>query len=259
MPKGRGRFREIMGGSVDQIKTRCCNRSLSTSYDQYAVRNNGANPRQFRREAAWVYYKIGALYQRLGRAEESEDAIERSSQILAGLVAGFREVTEYRTKLVDVAMMTDPWSAREASLPDLEIRLRRARMLIEPLTGDVSSAPRLDVARVHVLAKLGVILQRLGQLDEAEANYREAIEIAGQILDQSPDNIRIKVDRVDIREELAMLLVNRGSGGRGDRPNRPGRRRVNRRKHDPRRWPATDRPLSPARRRQPNARPRPAS
>ena len=130
--------------------------------------------------------------------------------MLDDLVARFPGVPEYRAKLVEIAIMAEPWSADAASLERLENRLRQARTIVDELAAESPENLVYEQDQIHVHAKLGVVLQRRDRAEEAEGCYRRAIEIAGRLIDRSFRPERARVDRMDVREELAMLQFDRG-------------------------------------------------
>jgi tetratricopeptide (TPR) repeat protein len=182
--------------------------SVLTFYDRFATRN-ATNP-ALEGEAAWAYRKVGVLNERLGRPVEAEAAYARAIGILEGLVRRYPAAPEYRLRLVDTYDIVDPWSAESSTLDVMEKRLRRASELIDQLvaegTGDINYAH----AQVHVRAKLGMALQRLGRDKEAEDSYRQALDLEGAILSRRPNDGRTIFDRGTTRHALAMLLLNRG-------------------------------------------------
>ncbi len=182
--------------------------TILSFYEQFATKNQ-TEPK-LQGDAAWAYFKVGTLYQQLGREREAEDALGRAGATLDDLVARFPEVAEYRAKLVEIAIMAEPWSADPSSLDRLEGRLRRAKAIGEALVIESPNNVAYRQNQIHVEAKLGVVLHREGRSDEAESCYRRAIEVAGELVERSPTNERAQVDRVDIREELALLEFERG-------------------------------------------------
>jgi eukaryotic-like serine/threonine-protein kinase len=182
--------------------------NVLTFYDRF-VKQNASDPK-LQGEAAWALFKVGALQEQLGRAEEAEKAVSRASAMLDDLVSRFPHVAEYRTKLVEIAIMAEPWSADPSSLERLEGRLRRARIIVDELAAESPENLAYVQDQVHVHAKLGVVLQRRERPDEAEKCYRRAITLAGDLMARSPKPERARVDRMDVREALAMLQIDRG-------------------------------------------------
>jgi len=182
--------------------------SVLTFYERFAERNE-ANPR-LQSEAARAYFRVGTLYERLGRGREAARAKARAVEMLEGLVARFPRVPEYRARLVEVDIRADPWSADPASLEGLEGRLSRARGLVDGLAREAPDDLDHLQSQVHVHAKLGVVFQRLGRADDAEACFRRAVDLAGSLIERSPGKIRPVIDRVDTREALARLQLDRG-------------------------------------------------
>ena len=88
--------------------------SVLNFYEQFAHRNE-TNSR-LKAEAARAYFKVGALLERLDRFEEAEPAMARAFAMFGELATEFPSVVEYRAKLVEIAIMTDPWSVEPAML-----------------------------------------------------------------------------------------------------------------------------------------------
>ncbi|MDB5352346.1 MAG: protein kinase family protein [Planctomycetota bacterium] len=193
------------GGSQDNAVLL---QSILTFYDRFARRNE-AEPR-LQGEAAWAYFKVGLLYEHLGRARDAEEAISHASGMLEDLIKRFPSVAGYRSKLVEIIIMVEPWSADPAALQRLEDRLLRARAIIDGLVAESPENPAYIEAQIHVYAKLGVVFQRRNRPDEAEASYRRAIAITGARLERSPADDRARTDRADIREDLAALQLDHG-------------------------------------------------
>jgi tetratricopeptide (TPR) repeat protein len=186
-------------------------RSLLSFYERFA-QQNAKNPR-LQGEAAWAYCRVGALYEQLGRDAEADAAIKHAVGMLENLVAQFPGVAEYRVKLVDTIITEDPWSASTELLKRLAGWLKGARALIDELAASAPDNVEYAQSQVHVHAKLATVLARLGRPDEAETSYRHAIELENALVDRSPQPTRVRLDRSDTREALAVLLLSQ------DRPS----------------------------------------
>jgi eukaryotic-like serine/threonine-protein kinase len=185
--------------------------SVLNFYEQFAHRNE-TNSR-LQAEAARAYFKVGSLLERLDRFSEAERAMARAFALFEELVSEFPGVVEYRTKLIEIAIMTDPWSVDQVTLVPLESRLRRARELVDQLA--VENPQDLDrvQSQIHVYAKLGAVMQRLDRPGDADSAYRRAIDFAGSLMERSSNPVRATIDRADVREALALLVLE--AGGRG--------------------------------------------
>ena len=181
--------------------------SVLSFYDRFASQN-ATNPR-LEGEAAWAYRKVGALYERLGRDDDAQQAYARAIAMFETLVARYPKVSEYRSKLVQTFDMADPSAAEAASLDRIENWLRRARPLIDRLVIEEPENKEYGSFRTRIYVKLGGTLKRLDRLDEAEACYREAITIEGQLIDQSPGHAPPRIDRATTREALALIALQR--------------------------------------------------
>ena len=202
------------GGRRTRKTTPRCSESVLTFYDRFAAQN-ATNPR-LQGEAAWAYRKVGALYETLGRADEAETAYARAIAMFEELVARYPDDPEYRFKLVRDLRHGRPLVGR----PGLA-RTAGAAAPAGPGRSSTGSPPGRPTtsttlqAQVHVHAKLGTALQRLGRADEAEACYRRAIDLEGTLIERSARNDRPRLDRATTREALALLELERGRRRRG--------------------------------------------
>jgi eukaryotic-like serine/threonine-protein kinase len=184
--------------------------SVLTFYDRFAQQNaTDPNPR-LEAEAAWAYRKVGALYARLGRDADSEDAYSRAIAMFETLARRYPDVPEYRAKLVRTFDMVDPQSAPAASLDRLARWLQQARVLIDELVREKPDDAGYASLRARVYVKLGATLKRLNRFDEADECYRGAIAFEGKMLDQFPANDGLRIDQASTREALALLDLDRG-------------------------------------------------
>ena len=119
----------------------------------------------------------------------------------------YPEDDSVRSLMVQSIVMENPWSTPERSLPVLETRLRRARVVAQKLVTLTTSKEDPTKNQIQVETKLGVVLQRLGRLREAEAAYVLAIELAGTFRRRSPHSPIPLFDRITIREILGSLLI----------------------------------------------------
>jgi serine/threonine protein kinase len=182
--------------------------SVLEFYERFA-RSNATNT-ELVSEAARAYFKVGSLLERLDRPKEAEDAMARAADMCEGLLKRNASAVEYRLKLVEIAIMTDPWSVDATALAPLERRLRRAREIVDGLATESPDDLDFVQSQIHVHAKLGAVMQRLEHPDEAEAAYRFAIERAGWLMQHSDAPTRATIDRADVREALALLALERG-------------------------------------------------
>jgi hypothetical protein len=182
--------------------------SILTFYERFA-RENSANPR-LEGEAAWAYRKVGALFERLGREPEAENAYARAIAMLEALVERYPNVPEYRSKLVQTFDMAEPTSAAPATLERLETWLRRARVLIDRPVSEDPDDPEYAFLRTRIYVKLGGTLQRRNRSDEAESVYREAIQFEGRQIDRFPWMGGHRIDRATTLEALGLIELERG-------------------------------------------------
>ncbi|WP_165227433.1 serine/threonine-protein kinase [Aquisphaera insulae] len=179
-----------------------------TFYDRFA-RQNASNS-GLKAEAAWAYRRVGAIQASLGRPAEAEQAFRRAISMLEELVKEAPHRPDLRMRLVEASIMSNPWTIDDGELETLEARLRRAAIHVDSL--DSLGAPSADaeISRIHVHSKLGSVLRRRGQIDEARTSYNRAIAVADRILAADPRSLRARVDRGDVREALAALEIQEG-------------------------------------------------
>ncbi|HWE38072.1 MAG TPA: serine/threonine-protein kinase [Isosphaeraceae bacterium] len=197
--------RTKMGGPTDVSGLL---QSVLSFYDRFATQN-ATNPK-LQGEAAWAYRKVAALYEFIGRDADAEPHLARAIGMLEDLSKQYPDDPSYRVKLVETYLMTRPWTADPSSLGRIESRLHRARELAEQIAAETPGDAEAEKDVVEALGKLGATLQRLDRLDEAEPCYRRAIDLCDGIVGRIQRPWRVRLDRVAVREALAMLLVTRG-------------------------------------------------
>ncbi len=178
--------------------------SILTFYDRFGRRNE-ANP-VLQGEAARAYFKVGTLHERLGRDADAEAALARALAILEDLIRRYPQAPQYPSLFIEVVIESDPWTVAPGRLERLANRLKRARDLADALAAASPNEPDPIQAQVHVHAKLGTTLRRLGHPSDAEASYRTALDLATDLIAKAPGTNRPRLDRSDIREALAELL-----------------------------------------------------
>lgn len=184
--------------------------SILHFYDKFARQNATAPNPGLEGEAAWAYRKVGALYARLGRDADAEDAYSRAISMFETLARRHPNNDEFREKLVQTFDMADPQSAPPESLERLENWLQRARTLIDELVREDPDEPEYAALRSRIHVKLGATLKRLNRLDLADATYREAIDFERENLERNPANDGMRIDLATTREALAILDIERG-------------------------------------------------
>ena len=198
--------------------------SVLNFYERFAERNQ-TNSR-LQAEAARAYFKVGSLLERLDRIEEAERALERAVEMFEELVAQIPErgrvpFEDRRNRDHDRSLV-----GRSASLLPLGRRLRRARELVDQLAAGNPQYLEYVQSQIHVYAKLGAVMQRLDRPGDAESAYRRAIEFAGSLMERSSSPARATIDRADVREALALLVLGERAKRRGTRAAGRRRRRL---------------------------------
>ena len=185
-----------------------CSQSILTFYDQLrpSERDQSAARRRGR-----LGLSQGRSSLRPARSDaDAEEAYARAIAIFEQLAARYPDVPEYRSKLVQTFDMAEPHSADASSLKRIEGWLRRARKVIDQLVDRAPDNAEYTWLRTRVYVKLGTTLTRLGQSDEAVACYQEAIAYLGTLIDRSPSNDALRLDRATAIEALAMIALERG-------------------------------------------------
>ena len=174
-------------------------------FDRFAQKNE-TDPK-LQGEAAWAFFKVGLINERLGHEAEAAKALDRSVSIFEGLVKRFPTAPEYRAKLVEIANMADAWSVAPATLPALEKRLHRAQGLVDQLVDEEPENTRLGINQLQVYAKYGIVQQRLGRKLEAEKAYRQALSLGDALVERASRKDRPRIDRADVCGVLARLEI----------------------------------------------------
>jgi tetratricopeptide (TPR) repeat protein len=182
--------------------------SILGFYEQFAQENE-TNPR-LEGEAAWAYRKVGALYERLDRESDAEAAFGRAIAMFESLVKRYPHEEQYRLRLVQTFDMADPHSASAPSLERLERWLQRAKTLSDGLVQAAPENREYNWSRTRVYVKLGATLERLNRLEEAERTYRDVIAFLGKLIERSPADAPLWIDRATALEAQGRIALKRG-------------------------------------------------
>ena len=182
--------------------------SVLASYDQFA-QNNKANA-QVQSEAAWVYYKMGTLNERLGRREQADQAFNRTLAIFDELSSHNPQQPAYFKRFFRVCAALNPWQTDPAKLGAIERRLRGMETSIGRLVAASPGNPDYLRGQVQLLAKLGLVHHKQGRPD-AEASFRRALELASILVEREPEKASPHSDRSDVLEAYALVLADGGN------------------------------------------------
>ena len=161
--------------------------SILGFYDRFAALNE--TNATLKREAAKAHRRIGELRQRLGQFDAADTAFGRSAALFEALAVEFPDSPDDRHALAETLIVHEPRSdAPDALEPALE-RWRRAREIEEKLAGDLPDQMEYVAALAGIESKLGVILDRLGRTDDAEASLQRAVDLRTSLAERFPQRI----------------------------------------------------------------------
>ena len=184
-------------------------RSVLTAYDEFSRSPDNKTDASLQSQAAWVYYKMGALSERLGNRDEADAAFERTLTIFDELAKLYPREPAYFTKFLRVCAAINPWQSDPAMRQAVEGRLRRMERALGLLLAASPTDRDYLRARMQLLAKLGLI--RHAQDDPAAiGSLRQALAIANSLIERSPEEGYPHSDRSDVLEAYAMILENEG-------------------------------------------------
>jgi len=185
-------------------------KDILTFYDRFAQLNAKNQNPTIQSEAAWAYRKVGALYHNLDRENEAEAAYSRAIEMFEDVIRQVPNDPEIRFRLVATCLMSDPWTADPSALATIEKRLRLARELIVELVEKSPESPDYKQSQLQIEAKLGAVLQRFDRSKEAEESYRRGEAIVDKLVEQFPDSLPWRLDRVAILQALSGLQIGDG-------------------------------------------------
>ena len=184
-------------------------RRVLTTYDQFAQSQNNQTEASLQSQAAWVYYKMGALSERMGHRQEANSAFDRMLRIFDGLATRYPREPGYFQNFLKVCSAVNPWQFDSASRDAIEHRLQRMEHTLGRLLAASPTDPGYLRARMQLLAKLGLIRQSQKRPD-AIGPLREALVIAGQLIARSPEAGYPHSDRSDVLEACALVAADQG-------------------------------------------------
>jgi serine/threonine protein kinase len=181
--------------------------SVLDFYDRFA-KQNATNP-ALNAEAARSYRRVGALYRWMGEDEKADQAHERSASMYEGLLVADPHRRDYARGLAE-ATSASPYvrsgDAGAAALArDRQVRRLRSAIAVLDNSGD-QAPPEENRALARAFHSLGTGLKQGGQIDEAEASYRRALDIDRHMPPPDRPGPPPGMDRAEITLSLASLL-----------------------------------------------------
>ena len=183
-------------------------RRVLTTYDQFAQSQNKTDA-GLRSQAAWVYYKMGALSERLNHREEADAAFDQTLKIFEELAGLYPREPGYFRNFLKVCSTINPWQTDAGMRRTVEGRLQRMERTLGQLLSASPHDPSYLRARMQLLAKLGLIRQAQNRFDAIDP-LQEALVIVGQLIARSPEDGYPHSDRSDVLEACALVAADQG-------------------------------------------------
>jgi serine/threonine-protein kinase len=141
---------------------------------------------------------LGALYLEQERGAEAEDYLRRAGNVFRSTVGESHLLTA--TNLVSLARL----ATQQGNLSEADEHLRQAIKIAGPPEDGPQDIER-EVVRATALVALGTVQQRLGDSEQAEASWQEAVEIM-QGLHGGKTDSEIVVQHLDIHVKALLSL-----------------------------------------------------
>ena len=183
---------------------------LMTSYDEFAQSQSNKTNVVLQCEAAYVYYKMGTLYDRFQQRDEADQAFERSLKTFDDLAIEYGRVPVYQHKFVQVCAAIKPWHRQSVLLEAVERRLVQLNRTIDRLLAVSPGHAKYLRARLQLLAKLGLVRYQLDQ-PRYEELFLQALDLADTLVKVDPEAGDPHSDRSDVLEAYAIVLEHQGN------------------------------------------------
>jgi serine/threonine protein kinase len=203
-PEKPGRFGPVPKPAAGVEENVALLQSVLHFYDRFAEQNE-TNPR-LHQDAAKAYRRVWAIQQRLGQPKKAAAALERAIGLYENLVAQYPTARDYRYELAELCAHSGPGPAETPAAT--EKRLRRAAGLAEGLHREAPEVGDYRLLLGEVCGRLGALLAQRGQVVEAEADYRQAVEALEQAGFRLPPAAAAQLRAA--RLGLAEALLDRG-------------------------------------------------
>jgi serine/threonine protein kinase/Flp pilus assembly protein TadD len=156
------------------------------------------------------HYRVGYLWQRLGRFPEARGEYETARDLESELAADFPGVPQHREELANVrgalGILLRELGAHEAARTEYET----ARDVREKLAAAFPEEPRYryELSRSH--SDLGILLTELGQIDAARPEFEATRDLLRELAAAFPADPKYPGDLGRTHHNLAVLLNRRG-------------------------------------------------
>jgi tetratricopeptide (TPR) repeat protein len=162
----------------------------------------------YQRELARTLVNRGVLLQRGRNPEPARESFEEARRILAVLVRNYPTVPEYRYELATAHHYLGRLWRKAGQRDRAEAALREAEGL---LRDRVPPRPDYRHLRALVWGELGRLLEEAARGREAEAAYRRGVDLLADLARDDPLVPQYHCDLANALENLAWLLLRRGS------------------------------------------------
>jgi tetratricopeptide (TPR) repeat protein len=162
----------------------------------------------YQRELARTLVNRGVLLQRGRNPEPARESFEEARRILTVLVRDYPTVPEYRYELATAHHYLGRLWRKAGQRDKAEAALRDAEAL---LRDKVPPRPDYHHLRALVAGELGRLLEETGRSREAEVAYRRGVDLLADLAHDDPLVPQYHCDLASALENLAWLLLHRGS------------------------------------------------
>ena len=143
--------------------------------------------------------------------QQTDEALDKSTQILEALVRDFPDVADYRHDLSQSYAAVDvrgPFASDEERQTVKE-RLNKALEISASLVAEHPNVPDYAVSQVQLYSKLGTVLLRSKQSEQAEASLRRAVELEKSLVERFSRTTSLELGLAINQQLLARLLRDR--------------------------------------------------
>jgi serine/threonine-protein kinase len=177
-------------------------------YERFALPQS-RDPR-VRLEAAQAAIRVGGIRSKLGKKDAAEGAYQQALGILSGLVSDHPAEPVYRDALAQAHQELGAVFLAEERKPETEREYRAAVAIWSALAREEPNNAefRLHLARAH--ADLGLLYnaQMPVPMEEVNAEYLQALEIADRLARENPDPTAYQETLVEILIRYSYLQLN---------------------------------------------------
>jgi tetratricopeptide (TPR) repeat protein len=163
-------------------------REAAEFYEKF-LGEHGDDP-SLRADAARARFRVGEIYNLLGRYKESEKALSQALEEQQALIDLFPDEPRFRRELAETCLESATLHLMRGRFGEGEPLLRRGIAVHE----EAGAGPPEDGESARVQARLeshlALVCSQTRRQKEAEAHYRKALVIARPLADRNPDRNR---------------------------------------------------------------------